>query len=714
MPTSDRTAPGRDRPEPKDSPRDAGRARMADAPIEPPQYFDPDEPWDVQSAEALTHLYESGEGYLHRRPEDGPARRLRQPQPALPAGEPASPDNAWLEARLAEMAERLQSSLAEINPDKATAHLNRRLDAIEERFNEALGKVVQRSDLDGLKLIEAHVIELAAHVEHTRGRLDRIDAIDDQMRGLVRRLEEGDHQRLDALESLLQDYVAEWRKGDDRTASALRSLEDVVSRVGESVEAMEAQKPALDLSLSVLGTAGLAEPAIESDPLSQVYADAARVLEPLAHRAPLDAADYAPKGKSDAEALAFAPSQDFGPPAGQHETKPGDDSVPSPSLLVSMMRSKLRQALGVGNTTRRSDSQTTVAAGAEPITTPARRKRPNLLLTGGITLFAAIGYLLVDVFMSTSAPRRPVEAEHTARPADAKQTAALPAALSRASDHAGTAAPLPIANAASASPGFARIEAIGTAMAAVFRQRDETERPPVESTASIQKDTSSAPDVTVSPALMSLPMTIGPASLRQAAMRGDPTAQVEVASRFANGQGVGRDLQQAFQWYGRAATQGLGIAQYRFAALYERGLGTARDAERARVWYARAAEQGNVKAMHNLAVLSVSGGRSDYVAAAKWFALAAEFGLADSQVNLAILYQNGLGVPKDLTLAYKWLALAKRGGDQEAASRVTQVRALLGTAELEAIDATIATWRARTPDPSANETAAASHIDLSQ
>ena len=63
--------------------------------------------------------------------------------------------------------------------------------------------------------------------------------------------------------------------------------------------------------------------------------------------------------------------------------------------------------------------------------------------------------------------------------------------------------------------------------------------------------------------------------------------------------------------------------------------------------------------MHNLAVLSVSGGRSDYAAAAKWFAQAADFGLTDSQVNLAILYQNGLGVPKDLKLAYKWLALAK-------------------------------------------------------
>jgi TPR repeat protein len=718
MPTSDRTAPGSDRPKPKDSPRDAGRARMADAPIEPPQYFDPAEPWDAQSAEALMHLYDSGEGYLHPRPEDERARRLRQSQVATPAAEPASHDNAWLEARLAEMAERLQTSLTEMNPDKAAAHLNRRLDAIEERFNEALSHVVQRSDLDGLKLIEAHVIELAAHVEHTRGRLDRIDAIDDQMQTLARRLEEGDHQRLDALEKLLQDYVAEWRKGDDRTASALRSLEDVVSRIGESVEAMEAQKPAPDLSLSVLGTPGLVEPAIEAGSLSQVYTDARRLLEPIAHRSSLDAADYAPKGEPEAKALAFAPSHERSQPAAeQQKTTPGDDSVPSPSLLVSMMRTKLRQALGVGKILR-SDQHTTVATGSDPTATPARRRvRPNLLLTGGVTLFAAIGYLLVDVFMNTSAaPRRPAETEHsTLPPADAKAAAALPVALPRVSDHAGTASSAIDWRGENATPASgARIEAIGNAMAAAFRQREGTERPPVKSTSSIQKDTPSTLDETVSPTMVALPMTIGPASLRQAALRGDPAAQVEVGARYAAGQGVGRDLQQTFLWYGRAAAQGLGIAQYRFAALYERGLGTTRDAERARIWYARAAEQGNVKAMHNLAVLSVSGSRSEYAAAAKWFTQAADFGLADSQVNLAILYQNGLGVPKDLKLAYKWLALAKRGGDQEAASRAIQVRALLGAAELEAMDAAIAAWRPRTPDPVANETAAATPIELSQ
>jgi localization factor PodJL len=701
MPTSDRTAPGRDRPEPKDSPRDAGRARIADAPIEPPQYFDPAEPWDAQSAEALMQLYDSGEGYLHPRPEDEPARRAREAQIATPAKEPASHDNAWLEARLAEMAERLQNSLTEMNPDKAAAHLNRRLDAIEERFNEALSHVVQRSDLDGLKLIEAHVIELAAHVEHTRGRLDRINAIDDQMQSLARRLEEGDHQRLDALEKLLQDYVAERRKGEDRTASALRGLEDVVSRMGESVEAMEAQKPAPDLSFSVFGTPGLVEPAIESGSLSQVYADARRLLEPMAYRSSLDAADYAPKGEPPSEALSFAPSHERAQPTVTPQgTISSDGSVPSPALLVSMLRTKLRQALGLGGTLR-TDQNTTVATESDAAATPARRRtRSNLLLTGGVTLFAAIGYLLVDVFMNASAvARRPVETEHSA-------VGDHTVAASSTIDWRGE-------NAAPAPPG-ARIEAIGNAMAAAFRPKEGTERPPVESTASIQRETPPALNETVSPTMVSLPMTIGPASLRQAAMRGDPAAQVEVGARYAAGQGVGRDLQQSFLWYGRAAAQGLGIAQYRFAALYERGLGTTRDPERARIWYARAAEQGNVKAMHNLAVLSVSGGRSDYAAAAKWFTQAADFGLADSQVNLAILYQNGLGVPKDLKVAYKWLALAKRGGDQEAASRAIQVRALLGATELEAMDAAIAAWHARTPNPAANETATAAHIDLSQ
>ena len=132
-------------------------------------------------------------------------------------------------------------------------------------------------------------------------------------------------------------------------------------------------------------------------------------------------------------------------------------------------------------------------------------------------------------------------------------------------------------------------------------------------------------------------------------------------------------------------------------------MGTTADAERARIWYARAAEQGHVKAMHNLAVLNIGGGRSDYAAAAKWFGQAAEHGLADSQFNLAVLYQAGLGVPKDLQHAYKWLTLAARAGDAEAAGRVAQVKAQLPAADVEAADAMVAAWRPRQLDPAVNE-----------
>jgi localization factor PodJL len=111
--------------------------------------------------------------------------------------------------------------------------------------------------------------------------------------------------------------------------------------------------------------------------------------------------------------------------------------------------------------------------------------------------------------------------------------------------------------------------------------------------------------------------------------------------------------------------------------------------------------------MHNLAVLSVAGGRADYATAARWFTEAAGYGLADSQFNLAILHQNGLGVAKDLKQAYRWLSLAARGGDREAGSRIEQLRAQLSAADTRSMDTAIAAWRPRTPDPGANEIASA-------
>ncbi len=184
------------------------------------------------------------------------------------------------------------------------------------------------------------------------------------------------------------------------------------------------------------------------------------------------------------------------------------------------------------------------------------------------------------------------------------------------------------------------------------------------------------------------PATIGPLSLRISASRGDPGAEFEIAARMAEGKGVKQDFKQAMVWFQRAANHGLAPAQYRLGTLYERGLGDKVDLQRARVWYKRAADQGNVKAMHNLAVLSAGreSGKPDYTTAAHWFNEAAERGLADSQFNLGVLYENGLGVPLDGQQAYKWYALAVRGGDKEAAKRRDQLATKLDQASFAAAE----------------------------
>jgi localization factor PodJL len=229
--------------------------------------------------------------------------------------------------------------------------------------------------------------------------------------------------------------------------------------------------------------------------------------------------------------------------------------------------------------------------------------------------------------------------------------------------------------------------------------RDQHVEADTRATASIAQSTTGPSARDMPPAL------IGPTSLRLAAAKGDPSAEFEVAARFAEGKGVVQDLKQAIAWYQRAATRGFAQAQYRLATLYERGLGVKTDLARAKVWYKRAAEQGNVKAMHNLAVLSAGrdSSASDYAVAAHWFTEAAERGLADSQFNLAILYENGFGVGRDLKQAYKWVSLVAQAGDKQALRRREQIRAKLQADELRQAEDLIASWRPKPMDALMND-----------
>jgi localization factor PodJL len=196
-------------------------------------------------------------------------------------------------------------------------------------------------------------------------------------------------------------------------------------------------------------------------------------------------------------------------------------------------------------------------------------------------------------------------------------------------------------------------------------------------------------------------------ALATLAANGDPAAQFELASRYADGRDIARDFKLAVLWFEKAAQQGLAPAQYRLGTLYEKGLGVERNTTLARDFYQRAANAGNVRAMHNLAVMLAEGGdgKPDYAAAAIWFRKAAELGVRDSQYNLAILYARGLGVDVSLVQSYLWFSAAAAQGDVDAAKKRDEVAARLGARDLEAAKALAAGFRAKTPVPAANDVA---------
>ena len=197
---------------------------------------------------------------------------------------------------------------------------------------------------------------------------------------------------------------------------------------------------------------------------------------------------------------------------------------------------------------------------------------------------------------------------------------------------------------------------------------------------------------------------LGSAKLLSAASAGDPDAEFEIATRYAEGTRVGKDLAKAAAWYAKAADGGIAVAQYRLASLYERGQGVAKDLVSAVNWYQRAADQGNINAMHNLAVLLSEGadGAPDHDKALQWFLAAGNYGVRDSQYNLGVIYARGLGTAQNLTDSYKWFAVAASQGDTDASTRRDEVAKAMTADDLAKARAAVAAWHAKPPLVEAN------------
>ena len=104
------------------------------------------------------------------------------------------------------------------------------------------------------------------------------------------------------------------------------------------------------------------------------------------------------------------------------------------------------------------------------------------------------------------------------------------------------------------------------------------------------------------------------------AKAGDSSAQYEMASRYADGQGVPQNFEAAMSWLQRAASTGNVNAQWKLGLGYLNGIGVPHDEGQAAMWFRRAANNGDTRAQSALSDLYLSGRgvRTDYVRAYTW------------------------------------------------------------------------------------------------
>ncbi|MEQ1672490.1 MAG: hypothetical protein ABL893_16680, partial [Hyphomicrobium sp.] len=195
-------------------------------------------------------------------------------------------DHLWLEQRFAEVSKRIDESLNDIRPDQGFFAIGQRVDQLEQHFSSLFDGVATRGDVEGVRLIEAHVSELAGHLENAHQQLMRLDVIEDHLAGIAGKLEdvhraamfepnepaaamsvmpEIDLQSVartaaeaaaqqfaklqpqlmvpqndgSELRDMLRGFISESRQGEENTSALLDTLQQAMIRLLDRVDAME-------------------------------------------------------------------------------------------------------------------------------------------------------------------------------------------------------------------------------------------------------------------------------------------------------------------------------------------------------------------------------------------------------------------------------------------------------------------------------------------
>jgi TPR repeat protein len=131
---------------------------------------------------------------------------------------------------------------------------------------------------------------------------------------------------------------------------------------------------------------------------------------------------------------------------------------------------------------------------------------------------------------------------------------------------------------------------------------------------------------------------------------GDVQAMVKLASMYFHGKGVERDLAESFKWTRQAAFKGNSTAQNNLGYMFDEGKGTRKDPVEALKWYRTSANFGCVAGQVNLGFVLERGrglpnDTKDLKQANDWYQKAADQGNSVAKRNLYLFAQQGISFP---------------------------------------------------------------------
>ena len=155
---------------------------------------------------------------------------------------------------------------------------------------------------------------------------------------------------------------------------------------------------------------------------------------------------------------------------------------------------------------------------------------------------------------------------------------------------------------------------------------------------------------------------------QEAAEQGNTSAQTSLGYMYADGIGVTKSYEKAFEYFKLAADQGNATAQNDLGYMYDIGMGVEQSYKKAFEYYKLSADQGNAPAQSNLGMLYSKGRGVDqsYEKAVEYYQLAAEQGNAIALDNLGFMYEHGYGVEQSYEKAAEYYQKAAEQGSKSA------------------------------------------------